>query len=64
MGRMLIEAVMGAGDCRLAGALDQAASPMLGQDAGSARMLPLSSARPAASRSPAICTKACKAPTC
>ena len=33
MGRMLIEAVMGATDCRLAGALDQTGSPALGQDA-------------------------------
>jgi 4-hydroxy-tetrahydrodipicolinate reductase len=34
MGRMLIEAVLAADDCRLAGALDIAASPALGQDAG------------------------------
>ncbi|XHS79073.1 4-hydroxy-tetrahydrodipicolinate reductase [Burkholderiaceae bacterium UC74_6] len=33
MGRMLIEAVMGTDDCQLSGALDQATSPMLGQDA-------------------------------
>jgi 4-hydroxy-tetrahydrodipicolinate reductase len=33
MGRMLIEAVMTAADCRLAGALDQTGSPALGQDA-------------------------------
>ena len=33
MGRMLIEAVMAADDCQLGGALDQASSPMLGQDA-------------------------------
>jgi 4-hydroxy-tetrahydrodipicolinate reductase len=33
MGRMLIEAVDAADDCRLAGALDVAASPALGQDA-------------------------------
>jgi 4-hydroxy-tetrahydrodipicolinate reductase len=33
MGRMLIEAVMTAADCRLAGALDQIGSPALGQDA-------------------------------
>ena len=33
MGRMLIEAVLQSGDCRLAGALDVAASPALGQDA-------------------------------
>jgi 4-hydroxy-tetrahydrodipicolinate reductase len=33
MGRMLIEAVMTAADCRLAGALDQPGSPALGQDA-------------------------------
>jgi 4-hydroxy-tetrahydrodipicolinate reductase len=33
MGQMLIEAVLGAQDMRLAGALDVAASPMLGQDA-------------------------------
>jgi len=33
MGRMLIEAVMGANDCQLSGALDQVTSPMLGQDA-------------------------------
>jgi 4-hydroxy-tetrahydrodipicolinate reductase len=34
MGQMLIEAVRSAADCRLAGALDRADSPMLGQDAG------------------------------
>jgi len=34
MGHMLIEAVREAGDCRLAGALDRADSPALGQDAG------------------------------
>ena len=34
MGRMLIEAVLSSGDCRVSGALDTAASPMLGQDAG------------------------------
>ncbi len=34
MGRMLIEAVVAAPDCLLAGALDQANSPALGQDAG------------------------------
>ena len=34
MGRMLIEAVLGADDCQLAGALDVAASPAIGQDAG------------------------------
>ncbi|HEX6720660.1 MAG TPA: 4-hydroxy-tetrahydrodipicolinate reductase [Burkholderiaceae bacterium] len=33
MGRMLIEAVLGADDCRLTGALDVAGSPGLGQDA-------------------------------
>jgi 4-hydroxy-tetrahydrodipicolinate reductase len=33
MGRMLIEAVLQAGDCRLSGALDVAGSPSLGQDA-------------------------------
>jgi 4-hydroxy-tetrahydrodipicolinate reductase len=33
MGRMLIEAVMAADDCELAGALDMPASPALGQDA-------------------------------
>jgi len=33
MGRMLIEAVHAAGDCRLAGALDVAASPAIGSDA-------------------------------
>jgi len=33
MGRMLIEAVANADDCQLAGALDVAASPALGQDA-------------------------------
>ncbi|WP_259373152.1 4-hydroxy-tetrahydrodipicolinate reductase [Azohydromonas aeria] len=33
MGRMLIEAVMQADDCRLAGALDVPGSPALGQDA-------------------------------
>jgi 4-hydroxy-tetrahydrodipicolinate reductase len=34
MGRMLIEAVLGADDCQLAGALDIAASPAIGNDAG------------------------------
>jgi 4-hydroxy-tetrahydrodipicolinate reductase len=34
MGRMLIEAVLDAPDCTLAGALDVAASPQRGQDAG------------------------------
>jgi 4-hydroxy-tetrahydrodipicolinate reductase len=34
MGRMLIEAVLDAQDCALAGALDVAGSPLLGQDAG------------------------------
>ena len=34
MGQMLIEAVRASGDCRLAGALDRADSPALGQDAG------------------------------
>ncbi|MDP3084655.1 MAG: 4-hydroxy-tetrahydrodipicolinate reductase [Rubrivivax sp.] len=34
MGRMLIEAVLGADDCRLTGALDLSGSPALGQDAG------------------------------
>jgi 4-hydroxy-tetrahydrodipicolinate reductase len=33
MGRMLIEAVLRADDCRLAGALDVPGSPALGQDA-------------------------------
>lgn len=33
MGRMLIEAVLQAGDCRLTGALDRPDSPALGQDA-------------------------------
>jgi 4-hydroxy-tetrahydrodipicolinate reductase len=33
MGNMLIEAILAADDCRLAGALDIAASPALGQDA-------------------------------
>jgi 4-hydroxy-tetrahydrodipicolinate reductase len=33
MGRMLIEAILASGDCRLAGALDQDASPAIGQDA-------------------------------
>ncbi|WP_101047526.1 4-hydroxy-tetrahydrodipicolinate reductase [Macromonas nakdongensis] len=33
MGRMLIEAVQNADDCALSGALDQASSPALGQDA-------------------------------
>lgn len=35
MGRMLIEAVQAADDCVLSGALDQASSPALGQDAAS-----------------------------
>lgn len=34
MGHMLIEAILASDDCRLAGALDIAASPALGQDAG------------------------------
>jgi 4-hydroxy-tetrahydrodipicolinate reductase len=34
MGRMLVEAVLAAPDCALAGALDVAGSPSLGQDAG------------------------------
>jgi 4-hydroxy-tetrahydrodipicolinate reductase len=34
MGRMLVEAVLAAPDCELAGALDVAGSPALGQDAG------------------------------
>ena len=33
MGHMLIEAIRGSGDCRLAGALDVAASPAIGNDA-------------------------------
>ena len=33
MGHMLIEAILATDDCRLAGALDIAASPALGQDA-------------------------------
>ena len=33
MGHMLIQAILGTDDCRLAGALDIAASPALGQDA-------------------------------
>lgn len=36
MGRMLIEAVLASGDCRLSGALDTAGSPLLGRDAGAA----------------------------
>jgi 4-hydroxy-tetrahydrodipicolinate reductase len=34
MGQMLIDALRGAHDCRLSGALDRADSPALGQDAG------------------------------
>jgi 4-hydroxy-tetrahydrodipicolinate reductase len=34
MGRMLVEAVLGSGDCTLTGALDIADSPAVGQDAG------------------------------
>ncbi len=34
MGRMLVEAVLGSGDCTLAGALDAPGSAALGQDAG------------------------------
>ena len=34
MGRMLVQAVLDAPDCQLAGALDVAGSPALGQDAG------------------------------
>ena len=34
MGRMLVEAVLAAPDCTLAGALDVAGSPAIGQDAG------------------------------
>jgi 4-hydroxy-tetrahydrodipicolinate reductase len=33
MGHMLIEAIRGADDCRLAGAMDQASSPAIGNDA-------------------------------
>ena len=33
MGRMLVEAVLQSGDCRLSGALDVAGSPAIGQDA-------------------------------
>ncbi|MCL4697753.1 MAG: 4-hydroxy-tetrahydrodipicolinate reductase [Burkholderiaceae bacterium] len=33
MGRMLIDAVLGSADCRLAGALDVPTSPLVGQDA-------------------------------
>ena len=33
MGHMLIEAIRGSGDCRLAGALDIASSPAIGNDA-------------------------------
>ena len=36
MGRMLIDAVLAAPDCQLAGALDQPGSPAIGQDAGAA----------------------------
>jgi 4-hydroxy-tetrahydrodipicolinate reductase len=36
MGHMLIEAILASDDCRLSGALDIAASPALGQDAGAA----------------------------
>jgi len=36
MGQMLIEAIAQAEDCRLAGALDMATSPALGQEAGAA----------------------------
>jgi len=38
MGRMLIEAVLAAPDCRLGGALDVAGSAALGQDAGGVRI--------------------------
>jgi 4-hydroxy-tetrahydrodipicolinate reductase len=34
MGRMLVQSVLGSGDCTLAGALDIPGSPALGQDAG------------------------------
>jgi 4-hydroxy-tetrahydrodipicolinate reductase len=34
MGRMLVEAIAAAPDCQLAGALDRAESPAIGQDAG------------------------------
>jgi len=34
MGRMLVDAVLASSDCRLSGALDTAASPAIGQDAG------------------------------
>jgi 4-hydroxy-tetrahydrodipicolinate reductase len=36
MGHMLVEAILATDDCRLSGALDIAASPALGQDAGAA----------------------------
>jgi 4-hydroxy-tetrahydrodipicolinate reductase len=35
MGQMLIDAIRGADDCRLSGALDIASSPAIGKDAGS-----------------------------
>jgi 4-hydroxy-tetrahydrodipicolinate reductase len=34
MGQMLVEAVLGSGDCELSGALDIASSPAIGLDAG------------------------------
>ena len=34
MGQMLVDAVRATDDCRLAGALDRADSPAIGQDAG------------------------------
>ncbi|MBW6494964.1 MAG: 4-hydroxy-tetrahydrodipicolinate reductase, partial [Burkholderiaceae bacterium] len=36
MGRMLVEAVIDAPDCELAGALEVAGAPALGRDAGEA----------------------------
>jgi 4-hydroxy-tetrahydrodipicolinate reductase len=37
MGQMLVDAVRASGDCTLSGALDVAASPAIGQDAGAFR---------------------------
>jgi hypothetical protein len=58
MGRMLIEAVVASGDCRLSGALDLPGSPAIGQDAGAFL------GRPPAWRSRPTCEPAWPAPTC
>ena len=59
MGRMLIEAVSAADDLQLAGALDVASSPALGQDGGSVH-----GPQRRRGRSPPICTPAWQTRRC